>query len=174
LLFAFDGARTGDDDKFVAADFRAVDLDARLLLAKFPADEFVGRRDADYFFDLRHGFDGFETWRDIADANDADDDTLFTFDGVNFVAEVGHDPANLVDFLARCVQLHGNNHVLFLLPSPDERTQNKKAHSSRVGRISVNSTCLDDGPSLPVGAIRKSPPIRVGVEVHEKQCSALG
>ena len=113
------------------------------------------------------GFDGFEAGRDVADADNTDDDALFTFDGVNLVAEVANDAANFVDFLAGCVQLHGDDHVLFLLPFPgDERAQNKKAHSLRVGRISVNATCLDGGPSRVVGAVRKSPRIGVGREIH--------
>ena len=60
LVFAFDGARPGDDDEFVAANFRAVHLDARFALAKFLADELVGRGDAHDVFDLRHDFDGFQ------------------------------------------------------------------------------------------------------------------
>jgi hypothetical protein len=35
----------------------------------------------------------------------------------------------------------------------------------------LNSTCLDGGPSLPVGPVRKSPPIGVGREFHEGQCT---
>ena len=41
----------------------------------------------------------------------------------------------------------------------------------RVGRISVNSNSLDGGPSLPVGAERKSPVIRVGLRLHGSQCT---
>jgi hypothetical protein len=37
--------------------------------------------------------------------------------------------------------------------------------------MSVNSTCLDYGPSLPEGAVHKSPRIRVGTEFHGTQCS---
>ena len=44
--------------------------------------------------DSRHG-------SDVADADDADDDALFAFDGVHFVAELFHDAANLVDLLTR-------------------------------------------------------------------------
>jgi hypothetical protein len=37
----------------------------------------------------------------------------------------------------------------------------------RVGRSFLISLCLNDGPSLPVvGPVRKSPPIRIGHELH--------
>jgi hypothetical protein len=133
LLFALHGTRAGNHDKLVAADFRAVHLDARFPFAKFLADEFVGRGNTHDVLDLRHSFHGFEAGRDIADADDADDNTLFAFNRVHFVAETLHDPANLVDFLARSVQLHGDDHVLFLLPFLDEQAQNKKSPLSASG-----------------------------------------
>jgi hypothetical protein len=49
--------------------------------------------------------------------------------------------------------------------------KNKKAHSSRVGQNSLSSLKLDDGPSLPVGPVRKSPPIGICRELHEKECT---
>jgi hypothetical protein len=53
---------------------------------------------------------------------------------------------------------------------PLHSAQNKKAHSLRVGRVPLNFTlCSDDGPSLLCGAMRKSPVIRVGREIHGSQ-----
>src|SRR5215471_2885649 len=39
----------------------------------------------------------------------------------------------------------------------------------RVGRKFLFSLCLDDGPSLPVGPVRKSPSVAIGREFHERQ-----
>ena len=87
-----------------------------LSCAKFLADEFVRRGDAHRFFDLRHGFDGLQARSDIADADDSDHDALLAFDRVHLVAKVFRDAANFVDFLPGGMQLHRDDHVLFLLP----------------------------------------------------------
>jgi hypothetical protein len=69
------------------------------------------------------------------------------------------------------VQFHRNNHVDPLGPAGQRFvSKKKKAHSLRVGRSFLISLCLDDGPSLPVvGPVRKSPPIRIGCELHAGQ-----
>jgi hypothetical protein len=38
-----------------------------------------------------------------------------------------------------------------------------------VGRKFLFSLCLDDGPSLPVGPVGKSPSVAIGREFHERQ-----
>src|SRR5271169_3381118 len=180
LVFTLDRTGSGDHDELVAANFRAIYLDARFALAELLADKLVRRGDAHDIFDLRQRFHRLQAGGDVTHTYHADDDALFTFNRVNLVAKVFDDPANLVDLLARRMQLHGNNHVCFLSPyrsrdRPPQRrifpAHNKKAHSLRVGRISRNSTCLDGGPSLLEAAVGKSPPMGVGREIHGSQCS---
>ena len=117
LFLAFDRTRAGNDDKFVAADFRAVHADARFALTKFLGNEFVGSGDADDVVDLRESFDGFETGSDVAYTNNADDDTFLAFDGMDLVSEMLDDGGDRVDFFACGVELHGDDHLRFLVCS---------------------------------------------------------
>src|SRR3974377_1907757 len=49
--------------------------------------------------------------------------------------------------------------------------QKQKGPLLRGGRKSLNSLWLDSGPSPICGAVRKSPAIRVGRELHGEDCS---
>ena len=110
LLFRFHRAGPGHHHKFVAANFRAVHLYPRLLLAEFPAHKLVGRRNAHHIVHLRHRFDRFHARRHVAHAHHADNDALLPFDRVHFVAEVPYLFTDFVDLSPRRMQFHGNDH----------------------------------------------------------------
>ena len=74
------------------------------------ADELIGRGNAHGAFDARGGFERFQAGGDVADADDADDDALLAFDGMDLIAELRDALADVVDFCSGGVGAHGNDH----------------------------------------------------------------
>ena len=65
--------------------------------AEFPADEFVGRRDAHGALHAGHGFELLQARGDVTDAHGADDHPLLALNRVDLVAEFLDALANVVD-----------------------------------------------------------------------------
>ena len=110
LFFRFDRTRSCDHNEFVAANYRSVHANLRLLFAELLADEFVRRADAHYVLDLRHSFDGFHACRHVADSDHTDYHALFALNRMHFVSEVIHLVRHRINLLARCVPFHRDDH----------------------------------------------------------------
>src|SRR5580704_15232783 len=80
------------------------------------ADEFVGRRNTHGALHSAGRLERLQAGRHVAHPDHADDHALFTFDRVDFIAELADSLANVIDLRPGGMWTHRNNHGWRLLP----------------------------------------------------------